>query len=101
MLLEDRYEDIDVPECERDADGYRIDSDTNDYQVPDGSEMCFAYLDDVYDSTESTWDDMSLDCVEQGFNLEFKIAVRPTDRIYEGRYIASCLLDVESGACGS
>ena len=43
----------------------------------DGVNVCYALLTDESAATGSTADDMSDECVEGNFNLEFKIARRP------------------------
>ncbi|MCA9691301.1 MAG: VWA domain-containing protein, partial [Myxococcales bacterium] len=53
-----------IPECLTDGD---------DSVLPDGAEVCFAYLVDQADLTPSSSDDMSDDCVSAGWNLEFRI----------------------------
>ncbi|HVI00502.1 MAG TPA: hypothetical protein VM869_17415 [Enhygromyxa sp.] len=67
-----------IEECLRDANGYVIDPATEDYSMPaDGVNVCYALLTDESAATGSTADDMSDECVEGNFNLEFKIARRP------------------------
>ncbi|MFO7561219.1 MAG: hypothetical protein R6X02_01145 [Enhygromyxa sp.] len=68
-----------VQECLRGADGaYVIDPTTNDYTMPaDDINVCYAMLTDSNMSTPSTADDMSEECTDRNFNLEFKIARRP------------------------
>jgi hypothetical protein len=72
-------EDVErVEECLRDANGYVIDPNTNDYSMPaDGVNVCYALLTDIDGTTGSTADDMSDDCINSNFNLEFKVARRP------------------------
>jgi hypothetical protein len=95
VTLQERYGDILVPECLKDANGYRLNEDT-DYEPPEGSDICFALLYDADGSaTEDPLDNMSHECLEQESNLEFKIARSVSNRIYEGRYVASCLLEIE------
>jgi hypothetical protein len=69
---------IEVPECLRDANGYVIDLQTNDYTMPsDADNVCFAMLVDKVGMTADPEDDMSDYCADQNFNLEFEIARRP------------------------
>jgi hypothetical protein len=67
-----------IEECAKDASGaYIIDPNTDDYVMPaDDINVCYALLADAAGATESLSDDMSEDCVEQNFNLEFKISRR-------------------------
>ena len=68
-----------IQECLRDGNGaYVIDPATNDYSMPAADvNVCYAMLTDASMSTPSTADDMSDDCTDRNFNLEFKIARRP------------------------
>jgi hypothetical protein len=68
-----------IEECATDAGGaYIIDQTTNDYAMPsDDINVCYALLTDDVMSTASTADDMSPECSDQNFNLEFKISRRP------------------------
>jgi hypothetical protein len=68
-----------IAECAKDAGGaYIIDMTTNDYAMPsDTVNVCFALLTDDSMSTSSTADDMSPECTDMNFNLEFKISRRP------------------------
>jgi hypothetical protein len=67
-----------IEECAKDASGYVIDPNTNDYAMPaDGVNVCYALLTDTGGMTMSTADDMSDYCADQNFNLEFKISRRP------------------------
>ncbi len=67
-----------LEECLRDGNGYVIDPDTNDYSMPaDDINVCYALLTDDSGNTASTADDMSMECIDSSFNLEFKIARRP------------------------
>ncbi|KIG16628.1 hypothetical protein DB30_04247 [Enhygromyxa salina] len=67
-----------IEECLRDANGYVIDPQTNDYTMPGGqANVCYALLSDKTGLTPSAHDDMSAQCIDAAFNLEFKIARRP------------------------
>jgi hypothetical protein len=67
-----------IQECARNANGYIIDPATNDYAMPaDDVNVCYAALIDDSGMTPSTADDMSQQCIDGNFNLEFKIARRP------------------------
>jgi len=69
-----------LDECLRDANGYVIDAESGDYAMPsDAVNACFVMLVDDPDAplTGSTLDDMSSECVDKNFNLEFKVARRP------------------------
>lgn len=68
-----------IEECATDASGaYVIDGTTNDYAMPaDDINVCYALLTDDSMSTPSPDDDMSDDCTDLNFNLEFKISRRP------------------------
>ncbi len=68
-----------LPECQRDASGaYVIDPSTNDHAMP-GADVnaCYALLVDAANATPSTADDMSPECIDYNYNLEFAIARRP------------------------
>lgn len=72
----------DIPECE-----------PGDV-VPEGSDVCFVYLVDPAGNspvTPETADDMDSECVDQGFNLEFRI-VRKTTAPAGTRTEAACEL---------
>jgi len=61
---------IRMEECRRDANGYVINPETNDYTMPgDNVNVCYAAL--------TNPNDMSQECLDQSYNLEFKIARRP------------------------
>jgi hypothetical protein len=81
VVVEDPPGDDDsfeLPECLRDANGYVIDQESYDYAMPDDeTNGCFALLVDSGGQTASFYDDMSLECQEQGSNLEFRISRRP------------------------
>ncbi len=68
-----------IEECATDAAGaYIFDPNTDDYAMPsDDINVCYALLTDDSMSTTSTADDMSPECSDQNFNLEFKISRRP------------------------
>ncbi|MEZ4453610.1 MAG: VWA domain-containing protein [Nannocystaceae bacterium] len=53
-----------VPLCEKQG---------NSFVPPAGSKVCHILLTDPDGATASTDDDMSMECVEEGWNLEFKI----------------------------
>jgi hypothetical protein len=67
-----------LPECLRDASGaYVIDASTNDHAMP-GADVnaCYALLTDDANATPSTADDMSPECIDFNYNLEFEITRR-------------------------
>jgi hypothetical protein len=65
-----------IEECAKDAGGNYIVTG-NDYAMPaDNINVCYALLTDDMASTASTTDDMSEDCTELNYNLEFKISRR-------------------------
>jgi hypothetical protein len=68
-----------LEECAKDASGnYIFDQTTLDYAMPsDDINVCYALLTDVTMATQSIADDMSPECADQNFNLEFKISRRP------------------------
>lgn len=69
-----------VQECQRDASGaYVIDPATNDFAMPaDGVNVCYAFITDATgNQTPDPNDNMSMECVDDGYNLEFKLARRP------------------------
>lgn len=73
-----QQDDLDIPECLRDANGYVIDPQSDSYAMPsDAANVCFAMLVDKAGQTADPWDDMTNVCVEEGVNLEFKIVRRP------------------------
>jgi hypothetical protein len=67
-----------VPECMRSGtEGYAIDSETGDYVMPsDSDDVCYAMLTDSEGATATTSDDMSGDCSDHHYNLEFVIERR-------------------------
>lgn len=97
-IVEEHLPDFDqsehIPECARDEYGYVIDAETHDYQMPsDAVHVCHALLSDTIDSTPSHDDDISPECTDEGFNLEFKIARRPGHPAIGGtRITATCSL---------
>jgi len=67
-----------VPECLRDGQGYVIDPDTQDYAMPDDqTRVCYAALVDSQGLSADPRDDMSPECTDANFNLEFKVVRRP------------------------
>ena len=70
---------VTLQECAKDANGYIWDTGTMDYQMPsDDVNVCYALLvDDTGSVTSDPNDDMSDECTEDNYNLEFKIARRP------------------------
>lgn len=97
-IIEEHLWDADqsnhIPECARDETGYVIDPETHDYQMPsDDVHVCHATLMDDEMSTPNIHDDMSIDCIDFNFNLEFKISRRPGHPPPGGtRVTATCLL---------
>jgi hypothetical protein len=84
-----------VQECLRDDSGvYVIDPDTDDYAMPSPDvNVCHALLVDRDNLTPSTADDLSPECSELEYNLEFEIARRPGFPAPGGTSIsASCSL---------
>ncbi|MFO7564316.1 MAG: hypothetical protein R6X02_16840 [Enhygromyxa sp.] len=83
-----------IPECLRDGQGYVIDPQTNDHAMPsDDANVCFAYRVDPGGFTPDPHDDMSPQCVDEGWNLEFVIVRRPGFPAAGGTSIkAECLL---------
>lgn len=84
----------DIPECARDEHGYIINPETQDWEMPsDDVHVCHAVLTDNAQSTPDFNDDMSPECSDRNFNLEFKIARRPGHPAAGGtRVTATCLL---------
>jgi hypothetical protein len=69
------YED--VPECAREAGAYVLDPDTGRPQLPNPlADVCFVLRPDPDGSTADPLDDMSTECLEQNYNLEFEIVHR-------------------------
>lgn len=68
-----------IEECATDAAGaYIIDGSTGDPAMPaDNINVCYALLTDDAMATPSPDDDMSPECSDQNFNLEFQISRRP------------------------
>jgi hypothetical protein len=91
--LPDSDESEHISECVRDQQGYLIDPETNDYRPPADADVCYAMLTDDAMQTPSTADDMSPECSDQSFNLEFKISRRPGHAFPGGtRITATCSL---------
>jgi hypothetical protein len=97
-IVEEHLPDSDdskhIPECARDEHGYVLDAETHDYQMPsDDVHVCHAYMTDDSISTPNPDDDMSPECVDDYFNLEFKISRRPGHPAAGGtRITATCSL---------
>jgi hypothetical protein len=87
----------DIPACARDELGYVIDPDTNDYAMPsDDVHVCHALLTDNSQATSDPTDDVSHECSDQNFNLEFKVSRRPGHPGTGGtRVTATCSLSAE------
>jgi hypothetical protein len=104
-IIEQHLPDADqaehIPECARDEQGYLIDSETNDYQLPSDANVCYALLTDAAQQTSDVADDMSPECTDLAFNLEFKISRRPGHPAPGGtRVTATCSLSADpSIAC--
>jgi len=84
-----------IDECAKDPSGaYVIDPDTDDYAMPaDDVNVCYAMRVDNSGQTPSTGDDMSIQCVDGNFNLEFAFARRPGFPAPSGAVIsATCSL---------
>jgi hypothetical protein len=63
-----------VEECLKDANGYVFDPATGDYAMPnDDVNVCYAALTDPGGLTPSLGDDMSPECLDENYNLEFEI----------------------------
>jgi hypothetical protein len=83
-----------VEECRKDANGYVVDPNTGDYEMPSADvNLCYAALTDPGELTPSQTDDMSDECVDEHYNLEFEIH-RRTGFPAEGgtAILASCSL---------
>jgi hypothetical protein len=97
-IVEEHLPDLDhaahIPECARDESGYVIHAETHDYEMPsDDVHVCHAVLTDDTQSTPDVNDDMSPECKDLDFNLEYKIARRPGHPAVGGtRVTATCLL---------
>jgi hypothetical protein len=82
-----------IEECLRGEQGYLIDPDTNDYSLPPGADVCHARLTDSTLATPDSNDDLSPECVDRGFNLQFEFARRPGHPTASGtRVTATCSL---------
>ncbi len=94
-----------IPQCARDADGSYSWADDNFVQPDDASNVCFSMLIDADGNAtpNDENDDMSVDCVEAGNNLEFKITRRPGFAADGGTQIsAKCSLSPNTELdCGS
>ncbi len=67
-----------IEECAKDANGYVTDADTNTYAMPsDEDNVCYVLLVDIGGQTADLGDDMSEECLDANYNLEFKVARRP------------------------
>lgn len=68
-----------IEECGRTPAGdYAIDLETMDYTMPTADvDVCYALLIDHGGQTDDFADDLSMECTDLNFNLEFKIARRP------------------------
>lgn len=66
----------------------------NFWALPDGASVCFAPLADVDDETLTTIDDMSRECRDQGWNLEFEL-VRAAPAPAGITYAATCELSTD------
>jgi hypothetical protein len=83
-----------VEECRKDENGYVYDPNTGDYEMPAADvNVCYAALSDATGLTASLGDDMSQECQDGNYNLEFKIHRRPGFPALGGTAIlASCSL---------
>jgi hypothetical protein len=83
-----------IDECLREGDTYAIDPLTGGYTMPsDAVNVCHAMRIDASQSTPSMSDDMSLECIDGNYNLEFAIERRPGFPAAAGTTIAAdCLL---------
>jgi hypothetical protein len=92
-------------ECARDpsSGAYMLDPATMDYQMPNAdTHVCFAMLVDTDGTaTADPLDDMSSDCVDEFFNLEFKVAREPGFPAPGGTSVsATCALsDIPQADC--
>jgi hypothetical protein len=81
------------PACERGDQGWVIDPNTNDYQLPDGVDTCWSWQTDA-DGTLSPdiADNMSPECTDQAVSGEWKIARRPGAGFipYDAHYELRC-----------
>jgi hypothetical protein len=71
-----------LPECLRGQDGaYIIDSETQDYVVPEGNEFCFVLDVEDFDG-----------CSDHGLNLQIRVARASSEWVHSGtRFSASCV----------
>ncbi|WP_052545850.1 vWA domain-containing protein [Enhygromyxa salina] len=93
--------DVKIEECLKDAAGYIVDGD-GAYTMPGPSvNVCYVLLTDNMGITNSPADDMSDECVDLNYNLEFKVERRPGFPAVGGTSIsATCsLADFENVSC--
>ena len=92
---------IEVQECVRDLDGsYAVDPDTLGYTLPDAVDVCFALLVDPGNLTSDPNDDMSIECSDLHYNLEFELARRPGVLVPVGTAVSvKCTLADDPNAC--
>jgi hypothetical protein len=83
-----------IDECSREGDAYIIDPLTGGYTMPsDSVNVCHAMRVDATQDTASTADDLSSECIDGNYNLEFVIERRPGFPAAGGTSIsATCLL---------
>ncbi len=62
-----------------DVISYAVPSCGEDRSVPEGSDVCYLSLTDADESTATEDDDMSPECVEKGWNLEFDLVRRGSE----------------------
>lgn len=87
--------DAKLRECLRGEDGaYVIDPATGDFAMPSQEiDLCFAYLADPDGSTTPDPNDtMHSDCVDDGYNLQFRFVRRPGSAPLGGPISGSCQL---------
>ncbi len=100
--VEGLAEETRVPECVRDDEGgYQLDEEMGDYTRPPEAEVCFVAITDANGSmTPDPFDSMSVECVDQEGNLEFKFVMRPGSpwRGRDRRYEVVCSVDPEAPA---
>jgi hypothetical protein len=83
-----------ILECLRDADGYVIDPDTQRYAMPSELvDVCYAALVDPGELTPDPHDDLSDECLDRNYQLEFVFARRPGVEVPSGTaLVVSCSL---------
>jgi hypothetical protein len=97
-IIEQHLADADLAEhileCARDETGYIIEAETHDYRMPsDDVHVCYALMTDASQSSPDVNDDMSPECSDESYNLEFKISRRPGHPAPGGtRVTATCSL---------